>query len=102
MARQAMLEERAPVNVEPWAWVLYERGGLWHQRKVLGRLSHRAGSPARDPLDVVIAVPDHDVYEEYYDLRDGSPLAVRISRLESVRVMPTGLIETLRMPNLWA
>ena len=69
MARQAKLEERAPASVEPWAWVLYERGGLWLQRKVLGSLSHRPGSLARDPLDVVIATPDQDVYEEYYDLQ---------------------------------
>ena len=29
---------------------------------------------------MVIAIPDQDVYEEYYDLRDGCLLAVRFCR----------------------
>ena len=67
-----------------WAYILYsdDDPGLWHQRRVLGRVASSAD-------EFVIATPDADVYVENYGGQDPDIAGIRWSDLH--RPAPPGL-----------
>ncbi|CAK0825888.1 unnamed protein product, partial [Prorocentrum cordatum] len=76
-----------PSGVLPWAWVQYAGAPLWHQRKVLGRLRPSAARPT-EPLRLIIATPQSDVYDEDYA---GTSADIQGVRMAAARAIPPGL-----------
>ncbi|CAK0815118.1 unnamed protein product, partial [Prorocentrum cordatum] len=74
-------------QVLPWAWVQYAGAPLWHQRKVLGRLRPSATRPT-EPLRLIIAKPQSDVYDEDYA---GNSADIQGVRMAAARAIPPGL-----------
>ncbi|CAK0790921.1 unnamed protein product, partial [Prorocentrum cordatum] len=84
-----MAQEQAPPGVRRWAWAQYAGAPLWHQRRVWGRVIQDPTDARWSPLRVLISTPDGDVYEELYDMSDGTLAAVRFE--DDRRTRPAGL-----------
>ncbi|CAK0804177.1 unnamed protein product, partial [Prorocentrum cordatum] len=67
----------------------YAGAPLWHQRRVWGRVIQDPTDARWSPLRVLISTPDGDVYEELYDMSDGTLAAVRFE--DDRRTRPAGL-----------